>query len=270
MKEIVITNKAGITLNTKKSLVDDDIKIKIDKSILKEESKGKIEITTTDEVDVSGYETAQVVDDNLTAENIAKDVNILGVVGTYEGGSSGGHEQEDGLIDGTLTSYSNDRVTSVGESVFECSKITNIDLPNVQTIEVYAFRNSNIKTANIPNATLIKTNAFQGSGIESIVLPNVTSIYRGAFYNCYSLKTISIKKIERIGLEMFYLCKALTDVYLGYDGLVSLSGTNAFNNVTAGVKIHVRSTYADRYATATNWSSLIEAGTIVIVGDYSD
>lgn len=89
MKEIVITKKSGITLNTKKTLVDDDIKIKLDKSILKEESKGKIEITTTDEVDVSGYETAQVVDENLIAENIAKDVNILGVVGTYEGGSSG-------------------------------------------------------------------------------------------------------------------------------------------------------------------------------------
>lgn len=89
MKEIVITKKSGITLNTKKTLVDDDIKIKIDKSILKEESKGKIEITTTDEVDVSGYETAQVVDENLEPQNIAKDVNILGVVGTYEGGSSG-------------------------------------------------------------------------------------------------------------------------------------------------------------------------------------
>lgn len=87
MKEIVITNKAGITLNTKKTLVDDDIKIRIDKSILGVKPTGKIEITTTDEVDVSKYATAQVT--NVDPNIIKKDEVVLGVVGTFEGGSSG-------------------------------------------------------------------------------------------------------------------------------------------------------------------------------------
>lgn len=47
---------------------------------------GKIEITNTEEVDVSNYATAQIVDSNLVAENIAKDVTILGVTGTHMGG----------------------------------------------------------------------------------------------------------------------------------------------------------------------------------------
>ena len=47
-------------------------------------STGKIDITGTAEVDVTNYATAQVVDANLVAENIKKDVTILGVVGTYE------------------------------------------------------------------------------------------------------------------------------------------------------------------------------------------
>ena len=47
-------------------------------------STGKIEITGTAEVDVTNYASAQVVDANLVAENIKKDVTILGVVGTYE------------------------------------------------------------------------------------------------------------------------------------------------------------------------------------------
>lgn len=47
-------------------------------------STGKVEITGTSEVDVTNYAAAQVVDANLVAENIKKDVTILGVTGTYE------------------------------------------------------------------------------------------------------------------------------------------------------------------------------------------
>lgn len=47
-------------------------------------STGKLDITGTAEVDVTNYASAQVVDANLIAENIKKDVTILGVTGTYE------------------------------------------------------------------------------------------------------------------------------------------------------------------------------------------
>ena len=49
---------------------------------------GKKTITGTTEVDVSANATAQVVDEDLVAGNIKKDVNILGVTGSFEGGSS--------------------------------------------------------------------------------------------------------------------------------------------------------------------------------------
>ena len=47
---------------------------------------GNINITSTSQVDVTNYATAQVVDANLIAGNIKKDVDVLGVTGTYEGG----------------------------------------------------------------------------------------------------------------------------------------------------------------------------------------
>ena len=47
---------------------------------------GKLTITGTSEVNCSSYATAQVSDADLVAENIKKDVNILGVTGSYEGG----------------------------------------------------------------------------------------------------------------------------------------------------------------------------------------
>lgn len=49
-------------------------------------STGKLEITTTSEVNCSAYATAQVVDQNLVAGNVKKDVTILGITGSYEGG----------------------------------------------------------------------------------------------------------------------------------------------------------------------------------------
>lgn len=47
-------------------------------------------ITTTSSVDVTSYANAQIQSSTLIAENIKKDVSILGVTGTYEGSGGGG------------------------------------------------------------------------------------------------------------------------------------------------------------------------------------
>lgn len=44
---------------------------------------GTQNITNTTKVDVSSKQYAQVVDTNLKAENIKKDVSVLGITGTY-------------------------------------------------------------------------------------------------------------------------------------------------------------------------------------------
>ena len=51
------------------------------------EPVGNKQITTTEQVNVTEFATAQVVDANLVAENIKKDVTVLGILGTLEGGS---------------------------------------------------------------------------------------------------------------------------------------------------------------------------------------
>ena len=50
---------------------------------------GNINLTDTNQTNVTNYATAQVVDSNLVESNIKKDVTILGITGTYEPSGSG-------------------------------------------------------------------------------------------------------------------------------------------------------------------------------------
>ena len=70
------------TSEVKKAVVIDSDGVETD--IAGVQPTGKKEITSTEEVNVANYATAQVVDEDLVAGNIKKDVDILGVVGSYE------------------------------------------------------------------------------------------------------------------------------------------------------------------------------------------
>lgn len=74
------TGTKNITANG----TDIDVKDYAKVDVAVPEPTGNVEITSTESVNVAAYATAQVVDANLVAENIKKDVTILGVTGTYE------------------------------------------------------------------------------------------------------------------------------------------------------------------------------------------
>ena len=190
--------------------------------------------------------------------------------------SSGGSSGEDLLTameNGTLTSYSNSDLRTLRSGQFQsCLSLESVDLPNCTQISKEAFYGcTKLKNVNIPNVTSISDAAFRDcSALTTVNIPNVTSISDAAFRDCDKLKSIDLPNVKSISNNTFHSCDGLTDIYLGVNQLVTLGGVNAFKYVKAGLKVHVRSEYADQYATATNWSSLIADGTIVIVGDYEE
>ena len=64
---------------------------------------GTLQIKSAQQVDVRSYQYAKVADENLTAENIKKDVTILGVTGTHEGASAPNIQPLSVTANGTFT-----------------------------------------------------------------------------------------------------------------------------------------------------------------------
>ena len=165
--------------------------------------------------------------------------------------SSGGDtEQEDGLIDGTLTTYTNDRITNVRTYAFyTCNALTSVDLPNATSIGESAFYScSNLTSVDLPNATNIGNYAFQHcSSLTSVDLPNAISIGSSAFESCYSLTKLIIRTTSQTctlsSTSAFSSCYHI------------LGTTNATYN-PEGLKdgyIYVPDELVESYKTATNW-----------------
>ena len=180
---------------------------------------GNINITSTAQTDVSAYATAQVVDSDLIASNIKKDVNILGVIGTYEG-DSGSDFDVAGLIDESITSaVIPEGTTKIGMYTF-CGRksLVNVQIPNsVTSIGMYAFDGCNLTTVTIPH--------------------NVTSIGNAAF-RTNPLKSITIKAIEppTLGNFAFYDVPSTFNIYVPAESVDTYKSASNWSNYTSNIQ----------------------------------
>lgn len=165
---------------------------------------GNIDITSTDVYDVSQYATAQVKDANLKAENIKKDVQILGITGTAEASTAT-----------VLNTYG------------PLKSGTTIDLSNDTEIRPYAFYGAegNIQCNNAGNIGPIGNYAFCNSTAEFI---NFGTLNYGTSSYIYLKDAITLNSNEGInnipvkmpyvsfatGMEIFKGCNNLTKLTL--------------------------------------------------------
>ena len=166
-------------------------------------------------------------DSNLIASNIKSGVSIFGVNGTLqEGGGSGKasewSENEDAMITGTLSAYSNDRVKSINSYAF--------------------YSRSNLVSVNFPACTLIGSNAFTFCySLTSVDFPTVTLIGTYAFGYCYHLSSFQLGASSICTLTRSNAFDSTP--FAGYSSY--FSGTP---------HIYVPASLVSAYQSATNWT----------------
>lgn len=124
---------------------------------------------------------------------------------------SGGNDtsMEDRLVDGTITEYVNDRVTSVKSYAFcECVSLTSINLPICTSIGTSAFYDcTSLISANFPACVTIGSYAFQScSSLISANFPACVTIGSCAFQSCSSLASANFPVCASVGNYAFQLC----------------------------------------------------------------
>ena len=169
-------------------------------------------------------------------------------------------------------------VTTIGNNAFYKNPILkSISGSNVLTVSQNAFRDSTIENFNLPNVATIGVNAFNNCKKlpATITLPNVTTIGAGAFENCKNTIFVlpSVMFLAGYSLGSY----DLTDIYLGFDGVVQLNGVDfkspIIGDYNLNVTVHVPANQLANYQADTTWQQLIldladNDTTLTIVGDY--
>lgn len=148
-----------------------------------------------------------------------------------------------------VTSFVADSVTLLRQSILaDCSNIESISFASATTANgTQQFVNcSKLTSVNLPNLTALNNQMFQGcTSLEFIDFPKLTGLNRsGVFRNCYKLQTVVLRHTSVVPANNDTFANT---PFAGYNGL---SGT-----------VYVPSALISSYQTATNWSTLYNAGT---------
>ena len=229
----------------------------------------------------NGYTSVSVsavtssIDANITEGNIKKDVQILGVTGTYEGGGGGytelpSYQVSNGAASrrsGALTGNEFSDITSVGNNglyyaFYNCTGLTgNLNLSSLTSVGnyglYYAFVNcTGLTGVDLSSLTTVGQQGLQYAfsvciGLTSVNLSSLTSVgnsgLNSAFYYCLGLTSVNLSSLTTVddsGLNYaFYGCAGLTDIYFNSLTTTSFgSNTDQFLNMLSSTGTSVTHT----------------------------
>lgn len=155
--------------------------------------------------------------------------------------TGGDYSVEDGLVKRTITEYTNDRITSIGQYAFyRNSTIKSISFPSVTTISQYAFGVcANLANINFPSLKTLGSYCFQScTDLVSVEFPSLTKMNTAPFTGCSNL--------TRIILSGSTICE------LG--SVNSLSGTPIANGTGF---VYVRDELVESYKAESSWKNYV-------------
>lgn len=180
------------------------------------------------------------------------------------GGSASEVEVPDYLamrLNRTLTEYSSDEVTQVGESGLSwCPALTKVSLPAATNVSAKGFQGCvKLSEVDLPLVTSVGTYAFGNNfKLPKIKLPVLTAVSAYTFISCIKLSEVDLPAVTKVEDNAFLSCSVLSALVLRSETMATLSGTNAFGStpIANGTGyIYVPAALVEDYRNATNWST---------------
>ena len=211
----------------------------------------------------TGYELASVtvgavtsnIDSNIQAGNIKKDINILGITGTYEGSGGGSSDYNAKLVasNGSISYY----ITEISENL-DTSGVTNMRYLFNGCLNLTSI--PQFDTSNVNNMEYMFSSCSNLTEIPLLDTSNVTNMFR-MVENCTNLITIPQLNTDKV-TTMYYMfenCTKLSDESLN-NILAMCKNATSYTDTKTLKYIGLTSTQATKCTTLSNYSAFTAAG----------
>ena len=183
--------------------------------------EGNLEITSTEEVDVTNYATVSINEPNLKAENILKDVNILGITGTCRPYEEPKLQEKTATQNGEV--LPDEGYDGLSKVIVDVSKHSLKNLLDTTKNCSSLFRNSTFKEVDsylkyddTANVTSMSSMFFGCKELTTVPLLDTSKVTNmgSMFYNCLSLQSIPQLDTSKVTdmSSMFEICRSLTTI----------------------------------------------------------
>lgn len=146
------------------------------------------------------------------------------------------HEKFWQMIDGSITEYYDDELTSLAAYAFENKRnLTYVELPNVKIVNGYAFQGcTSLHKAVMPLVETLEHRVFiDCPSLEEIDYPQATYIGQFLATSCKALKRVNLPLAKTIGQRALGFCDALEELSLPSCTTVDKEGL--YNNTSLRV-----------------------------------
>lgn len=166
------------------------------------------------------------------------------------------------------------------EAFGSCSNLETINFPAVETVGDFAFYGSRFNNVNFPHCTAIGKEAFGDANILTCNLPVCVTLGDNVLHN-FKGTTLRLPAVQSMGRQQFRDCENLTDLYLGYDGVVTVTREEEWYDWEIfpwdgpmTINVHVPAGQLSAYQADTIWQAIVTASaqdnvTVTFVGDYA-
>ena len=200
---------------------------------------------------------------NTKNKYVEDDIVITVGIPHYDGSASEDVTPDiDGLINGTITEISNDRVESIrARAFYQYEVLESVSFKNVKIININAFYGcTKLESIDFPNVTNVKALAFAYcSSFTKVSMPNVTWVEDQCFRNCTAIETFYLPNLKTATGGAFAYCTSIKAIIIEQtDSVVTIGATNCFNgsSIANGTGfVYVPDSLVDSYKSATNWST---------------